>query len=309
MEEDTQVQPEKEPPGNKEGASRKHVPVFFNKDISGKKNSAKRTASRSAEVDRRHAALASTRPTSKGVLEAKAKTNSRPCTPVKDRPKTEVAKVSSSSSSQKTAQVKAHVNTAELEKDKGHPTQTRAHAEWPSVADTGTVPTVWKTSYLDSLDDGPQEMETSAHSVETRTYRAPEPGEGREEPQEARKKAEPEHHARGETGPEQPQPAAKEQTPEEFERNWAETMRNEAKTYKDEIRTRTEQRNIRIQAEAEMVTTHRPPMNLWIGTELKWQKRGRAAIKAGEYEEKGPGDRSNRAREHNRFTFTAAERK
>ena len=50
-------------------------------------------------------------------------------------------------------------------------------------------------------------------------------------------------------------------------------------------------------------------MNPWIGTELQWQKRGRATLKAGEYEEKGPGDRSNRAHEYNRFAFTTAEKK
>ena len=58
-----------------------------------------------------------------------------------------------------------------------------------------------------------------------------------------------------------------------------------------------------------MVTTHRTPVDPWIGTEMQWQKRGRATIKADEYEEKGSGDKTNRAHEYNRFQFTGPERK
>lgn len=226
--------------------------------MAGKK--AKTIGSRDAEVDRRVAALTN-RPTSKGVLKAKAEISSRPCTPAKDRPVTEAAKGSSSSVSHVPAQAKAQENAVELGKDTGPPAPTRAHAEWLSVVDTGEVSTTWKTSYLDSLDDGPQEIETGTRSVETRTYTAPEPGAKHEEPKEERKKAETERQTGNEDRiparpaypdrkkAEQAQPAVKEQTPEEYERNRAETMRNEAKAWdtmsdNHEVRTRTEQRKI-----------------------------------------------------------------
>ena len=308
-----QGQPEEGRPGTRKG-SRKHTPDFFSEHVAGKRNNAKRTASKSAEVKRRCAALARTRTVPKGVLKAKAKTNSRPSTPVADRPNKETAKDVAPLAEHKPAQVKAKPNPAEMEKEEIHSCQTEWSSAFPSVADTGRVQTTWNTSYLDSLDEGPQDMETDAQNKTATTCTAPEPGAGQGGTQEASGGSKPEQHAKEQQVQGQAKAATRDRTIEEYERDWSKNMRAEAKKWDampdtEEIRTRTEQRQIRIQAEAEMVTSHQQPVNPWIGTQLIWQTRGRPTIEEGQNEEKGTEDPSNKAHEYNRFDFTTGEKK